>query len=83
MRKEEQSDSDLGGAIAELANAINLLSAALLGGPQGQPIRDAVTKCAARAVKLANGRGQARGGVFRQPVRKPAAERPAGTLPRL
>jgi len=73
MQKEQQSDSNLGGAIAELANAINLLSAALLGGAQGQPIRDAVTECAARAVKLANGHGQA-GGVFRPRLRKRSIE---------
>ena len=46
--------SDFGGAIEELANALNLLASALLAGEQGQPIRDEVTKCAARAVKLAN-----------------------------
>jgi hypothetical protein len=59
MKKGKGSGSDCVGAITELANAINLLATALLGGAQGKPIRDEVTKCAARAVKLANGEGAA------------------------
>jgi len=54
MKAKNDSRSDFVGAIEELANALNLLASALLGGEQGQPIRDEVTKCTARAVKLAN-----------------------------
>jgi hypothetical protein len=66
MEKGNGSGPDIVGAIMELANATNLLAASLLGGVEGKPIRDEVTRCAARAVELAKGESTATEKVMRR-----------------